>query len=127
MPTKPKHPSHKIPVYDPVVSRNDIPRKVPDILSTSAKLSADSFASDGFIAKAKPPPAIPIGRPRPEGQPPACPTRASVKPPPPKPSAGATSSVTREQVHKLSYVTRDPAGPPKPPPLLIGMASSPHT
>ena len=35
--------------------------------------------------------------------------------------------MSREQVHKLNYVTRDPAGPPKPPPLLIGMASSPHT
>ena len=31
MPTRPKHPSQKMPAYDPVVSRTDIPRKVRGI------------------------------------------------------------------------------------------------
>ena len=104
MATSSKHPPPKVPAH-PLVSRPDIPRTVPGILPATA----------GFTAKAKPPPTtIPIGRARPEGQPPPYPKAkpVAVKQPPPIPCSDAISFVIRGEVHKLQPVTRDPVGPP---------------
>ena len=101
----------------PIISRPDIPRTVSGILPATA----------GFTAKAKPPPTtIPIGRARPEGQPPPYPKAKlpDVKAPPPPPCSDAVSAVPRERIHELPHVARDFVGPPRLPPGPIGAASS---